>query len=103
MPTRTLARVAPSAAAALGLVGGFAAAQSTGRRDLGGVVFAGAGAWAAREWARSSGVAVAAGLSAGYVAAMGVSHPLAKRIGAWPAVLTVTTVVVAASSLTTRR
>ncbi len=34
-------------------------------------------------------------LSAVNVAAMGGSHPLAKRIGAWPAVATVTGVTVA--------
>ncbi len=93
----------PSAAAALGLVGGFAAARSTGRRDLGGLVFAVAGAWSAREWARTSGPVVAVGLTAGYVAAMGVSHPLAKRIGAWPSVLAVPAATVAASALATRR
>ena len=34
----------------------------------------------------------AAGLSALYVGAFGLSHPLAKRIGAWPSVLAVTAV-----------
>jgi hypothetical protein len=33
---------------------------------------------------------------------MGGSHPLAKRIGAWPAVAVVTAVTVAASELVTR-
>ena len=41
-------------------------------------------------------------LSAVYVAAMGGSHPLAKRIGAWPAVATVTGVTVAAAGAVTR-
>ena len=95
--------LAPSAVAALGLVGGFATARSSGRRNLGGLVFALAGAWSAREWARTSGAGVAAGLTAGYVAAMGVSHPLAKRIGAWPSVLAVTAATVVASRVATRR
>jgi hypothetical protein len=33
---------------------------------------------------------------------MGGSHPLAKKIGAWPAVLAVTAAVVAASEATVR-
>jgi hypothetical protein len=86
-----------SAVAAVGLVGGFLVARKTGRRDLGGALFAAAGAWCARDWYRASGPAAAAGLSAVYVAAMGGSHPLAKRIGAWPAVAAVTAVTVAAS------
>jgi hypothetical protein len=38
-----------SAVAALGLVGGFLVARRTGRRDLGGVLFAAVGAWCARD------------------------------------------------------
>ena len=91
-----------SAVAAAGLAGGFLAAQQTGRRELGGALFAAAGAWCAREWYRASGPAAAAGLSAVYVAAMGGSHPLAKRIGAWPAVGVVTAGTVAAAELVTR-
>jgi hypothetical protein len=93
---------AASAAAALGLVGGFAIARRTGRRELGGALFAAAGAWCARDWYRASGPAAAAGLSTLYVAAMGGSHPLAKRIGAWPSVAAVTAVTVGAAELVTR-
>jgi hypothetical protein len=91
-----------SAVAASGLVGGFMVARSTGRRELGGLLFAAAGAWCARDWYRASGPAAAAGLSALYAAAMGGSHPLAKRIGAWPSVATVTAVTVAGSELVIR-
>lgn len=91
-----------SAVAALGLTGGFLLARRTGRRELGGALFAAAGAWCARDWYRSSGPAAATGLSALYVAAMGGSHPLAKRIGAWPSVLAVTAVTVTAAELVTR-
>jgi hypothetical protein len=66
------------------------------------VLFAAAGAWCARDWYRVSGPAAAAGLSAVYVAAMGGSHPLAKRIGAWPSVVAVTAATVAASEVVTR-
>jgi hypothetical protein len=89
-----------SAVAAVGLVGGFLAARKTGRRDLGSTLFA--AAWCARDWYRASGPAAAAGLNAVYVTAMGGSHPLAKRIGGWPAVAVVTAVTVAAAELVTR-
>ena len=55
-----------------------------------------AGAWCAREWARVSPVRAAL-LTSGYVAAMGVSHPLAKRTGPWPAVGIVTSAFVVAA------
>lgn len=91
-----------SAVAALGLVGGFAVARRTGRRELGGALFAAAGAWCARKWYRARGPAAAAGLGAVYVAAMGGSHLLAKRVGAWPSVLAVTAVTVAAAEAVAR-
>jgi hypothetical protein len=50
----------------------------------------------------ASGPAAAAGLTAVYVAAMGGSHPLARRIGAWPSVAVVTAVTVAAAELVNR-
>jgi hypothetical protein len=91
-----------SAVAALGLAGGFLVARRTGRRDLGGALFAAAGAWCAQDWYRASGPAAAASLTAVYVAAMGGSHPLARRIGAWPSVAVVTAVTVAAAELVNR-
>lgn len=91
-----------SAAAALGLAGGFLLARQTGRRELGGALFAAAGAVSAWNWNRAAGPAAAAGLSALYVAAMGGSHPLAKRIGAWPSVAVVTAATVAAGEIVTR-
>jgi hypothetical protein len=94
--------VPPSAVAALGLAGGFAVARRTGRRELGGAVFAAAGAWCARDWYRSSGLAPAAGLSTLYAAAMGGSHPLARKLGAWPSVVAVTALTAAASEVVTR-
>lgn len=94
--------VPSSAVAALGLAGGFLVARRTGRRELGGAVFAAAGAWCARDWYRASGPAATAGLGALYVAAMGGSHPLAKKIGAWPSVVAVTAVTAGAAELVTR-
>jgi hypothetical protein len=103
MGARDIAAVRSSAVAALGLTGGFLAGRLTGRRDVGGALFAAAGAWCARDWYLASGPAATAGLTALYVVAMGGSHPLAKRIGAWPAVLTATAVTVTAAELVTRR
>lgn len=93
---------AASALSAIGLVGGFLAGRVTGRRDLAGALFAAAGAGSAYSWRRVLGVPAAAGLTVAYTAAMGVSHPLAKRIGAWPATLAVTAATVAASELAQR-
>lgn len=80
-----------------GLLGGWLTARETGIRPLGGVVLAAAGVWAGRSWLATAGVPTTVGLSALYIGAFGASHPLAKKIGAWPAVLTVTAVTSAAA------
>ena len=82
---------------AAGLVGGFAAARYTGRRDLGGAVFAGVGAVCARSWLRSSGPGVMGVRLGTYTAAMGGSHPLAKKLGPWGSVLAVSAVAAGAA------
>ena len=46
---------------------------------------------------------VTAGLSALYIGAFGASHPLAKKIGAWPSVLTVTALTSGAAHLLSDR
>ncbi|GAA3121552.1 hypothetical protein ACFQ0X_27340 [Streptomyces rectiviolaceus] len=81
-----MAKVPAAAIAASGLVGGFAVARWTKKRPLGGVVLAAAGAAAAQQWRQSAGAKTAVALSATYVAAFAGSHPLAKKVGAWPAV-----------------
>ena len=60
-------------------------------------MLAAAGAYAGRTWLARRGPAVTAGLAALYVLGFGASHPLAKRIGAWPSVLAVTAVSAGAS------
>ncbi|MGK5554527.1 hypothetical protein ACSNOI_23215 [Actinomadura kijaniata] len=88
----------PSAAvAASGLIGGYATARFTRRRELGGAVLAAAGAWCARDWARTAGPVPAAALTAIYLGGFGGSHPLAKKTGAWPAVLGVAAVSAASA------
>jgi hypothetical protein len=64
---------------------------------LGGAVFVGAGAFAAWQWLRTSGPGVMGVLLGIYAVALGVSHPLAKKVGAWPSVLGVTAVASGAS------
>jgi hypothetical protein len=79
----------PTAPVAAGsLVLGYVVARETGVRPLGGVVLAAAGAWCTRAWVRGAGAGTAAALLAIYTAGFAGSHPLAKRIGAWPAVFT---------------
>ena len=84
----------PSAAlTTAGLIGGYSVARATGNRPLGGAVLAVFGAAAFETWRRRSGLGTAVALTGVYVGAFGLSHPLAKKIGAWPAVLAVTGVV----------
>jgi uncharacterized membrane protein (UPF0136 family) len=82
---------------ALGMLGGYLTARETGIRPLGGVLLGLAGAYAGRTWLAKRGPGVTAALTAVYVLGFGLSHPLAKRIGPWPSVLTVTAVAAGAS------
>lgn len=86
----------PSAAlTTAGLIGGYSAARVTGYRPLGGVVLAAFGAAAFETVRRRCGLGAAATVTGTYVAAFGLSHPLAKKIGSWPSVLSVTAVTAA--------
>ncbi len=88
---------APVAAASLVL--GFAVAQATGVRPLGGLVLLAAVAWCALRWRRTAGLAVAALLVAIYAGAFAASHALADVLGTWGAVLTVAAVTGLAAHL----
>ena len=78
----------PTAPVAAGsLLVGYVVARESGVRPLGGAVLAAAGAWCARAWSRRAGPATATALLGIYAAGFVGSHPLAKRVGAWPAVL----------------
>lgn len=92
-----------SLVAAGGLLGGFAVARRTGRRGAGGALFAAAGLWCLRSWQQAVGTKPAAALGAGYLAAMGASHPLAKKLGAWPSVVAITAATSGLSEVVTRR
>lgn len=84
---------------ATGLIGGWLTARETGIRPLGGVVLAAAGLYVGRTWLARRGPATTAVLGATYVVGFGLSHPLAKKVGAWPAVLTVAGVAAGAAAL----
>ncbi|MFF0226198.1 hypothetical protein [Streptomyces sp. NPDC004629] len=92
-----MAKVPSSVIAASGLVGGYGVARWTKKRQLGGVVLAVAGAAAAQRWHKEAGPKAAGALGAAYVAAFAGSHPLAKKIGAWPSVFGVAGAVALAS------
>ncbi len=71
----------------IGLAGGFAVARATHNRPLGGAVWALAGPW--HPGLAKSGPWRGLLLGATYAGALGGSHPLAKRVGAWPSVAAV--------------
>ncbi|AGP31825.1 hypothetical protein [Corynebacterium terpenotabidum] len=83
----------------LGLIGGWLTAKETGIRPLGTVPMVAALGWANRTWVAKGGAPLAVGLTAGFLGAFGVSHPLAKKIGAWPSVIAVTTAAAGAAYL----
>ncbi|MEV7522236.1 hypothetical protein [Streptomyces sp. NPDC091371] len=98
-----MAQIPTSLVAAGGLIGGYATARWTGIRPLGGVVLAAAGTLAAREWHRRTSPTTTAALTTAYVAAFAGSHPLAKKIGPWPAVFTAAGTMALASYVTADR
>jgi hypothetical protein len=88
---------------AVGLIGGYVVARETKIRPLGGAVLAAAGILAGRQWLRTAGPAATAALALVYVGGFGASHPLAKRIGPWPAVLAASAASAASSWLVADR
>lgn len=89
--------------APLSLILGFAVADVTGVRPLGGIVLFLAALWCGLEWRRTRGLPVALGLVAVYLLAFALSHPLGKAIESWPAVVVVSVVVGAVVWATTTR
>lgn len=68
------------------LVLGFAVAQATGVRPLGGVVLVLGAGWCALRWRRSVGTARTAALVGLYLVLFVVSHLIAGTVGTWGAV-----------------
>jgi len=83
--------------AALAFLAGFAVADATGVRPLGGAVLLAAGAWCFARWRRTAGTPRAAALLAFCAAAFVASHALADPLGTWGAVLAVAALVGAAT------
>ena len=73
--------------AAAGLIVGFAVADVTGSRPLGGVVLLAFGLWCVAIWLRRDGRRIAAQLTTVGLLAFALSHVVGLVIGAWPAVL----------------
>lgn len=88
-PTALPTAVPTAPVAAGSLIGGYLTARLTRIRPLGGVVLAAGGALCTRRWLERTGTAPAVGLLLTFLGGFGLSHPLAKRIGAWPSVLAV--------------
>ncbi|MFS0699135.1 hypothetical protein AB6N24_04105 [Cellulomonas sp. 179-A 4D5 NHS] len=82
-----MSRLPTAVIAAVTLVVGFAVAQGTGVRGLGGIVLAAGLAWCAARSLRAAGLlrTVAAGAVA--LAAFVCSHLAADALGPWPSVL----------------
>lgn len=99
MPLTPASSVSTAPVAALGLLGGYLTARETGIRPLGGVLLGACGLYAGQTWLAKRGPGVTAAFSALYVLGFGASHPLAKKIGAWPSVLSVTAASAGASWL----
>jgi hypothetical protein len=78
------------------LIGGYVIARFSKKRPLGGAVLAAGAVAAARQW-RRQGTAVTVVLLGTYLGGFGASHALAKKLGAWPSVLTVSAVSAGAS------
>ena len=92
-----MARLPTAPVAGGSLIAGFALARASGVRPLGAVPLAIGGGWCTRRWQQRGGMALAGGLLGVYTLAFIGSHPLAKRIGAWPSVLAVSAVSAAAA------
>ena len=88
---------------AAGLLGGYYVARETEIRPLGGAVLAAAGITAGRQWLRTCGPVGAGVLIVIYLGGFGASHPLSKKIGAWPAVATAASLSAASSWLISDR
>jgi len=66
---------------------GFAVAQASGVRALGGIVLVAGCAWCALRWLRAVGAARTAALVAIYLGSFVLSHVVADALTAWPSVL----------------
>ena len=97
--TRARTRFPTAVLVAVGLAGGFALAQLTGIRWIGGGFLLATGIEAARLWVQRRGWGVAVGLGAVYLGAFVLAHVLALGAG-FPAWFAVSLVTLAAAGAT---
>lgn len=83
--------------AAGSLVLGFAVAEATGIRPLGGLVLLVGAGWCALRWRERAGAPVAVALLAIYLAAFVASHLIADALGTWGSVALVAALVALAA------
>jgi hypothetical protein len=95
--------LSPALVAALSLIVGFAVADATGVRPLGGIVLFVGAVWCALRWKERRGLGIALGLVGVFLALFAVSHVLGDQIGAWPSVFTVAAVMGATAWLVAER
>lgn len=76
---------------------GFAVADLTGVRPLGGVVLFVGALWCGLRWRAARGLPMALALVALFLALFALSHRLGDLIGAWPSVLVVSAVMALAA------
>ncbi len=81
----------PVAAGSLAV--GFAVAQATGVRPLGGLVLLAGAGWCALRWRERAGTPTAVALVALYLAAFVASHLIANALGTWGSVALVSALV----------
>lgn len=86
-----------------GLLGGFGVARASGVRAAGGAVLGAVGAGVFALVLRRGGPLRATVVLLAYLGAFGGSHPLAKRLGAWPSVLTVAAATAVPAALLAER
>jgi hypothetical protein len=84
-----LERASTSLLSATGLIAGFAVAQASGSRPLGGIVLAAFGLTCISVWLRRDDRRTALRLTAVGLFAFALSHVLGLVIGAWPSVIAV--------------
>jgi hypothetical protein len=84
-----MTRIPSALVAGASLLVGFAVAEATGVRALGGVVLLAGLTWCVVLWRRRRSTTVAVVLSVVFIALFVVSHLLARAIGAWPSVIAV--------------
>lgn len=89
--------------AAASLILGFAVADVTGVRPIGGIVLFLGALWCGLRWRDAQGLPTALALVVLFLIAFALSHVLGDEIGAWPSVFLVSAVVGAAAWLAVDR